>query len=488
MLNMWCSLLYFISMAIVGTLLFFLNRKELHKTNIFFLLVIISSLSGLMFGGINYLVKDESIRILFHELKQINLVFSPPFYFLYLYKFFYGNTEKLRCYTWLLIGVSFSFFVIILTNPYHHLFKALIQVEYRSGYSMVTTVPGILFFPISLYQLGLYFCAILITANNLKRYREMGFKNFMLILLMGSPFLLFLVYNLFSGLSNFDYATPLTPVVLTVAFFFLERSSFGSIVPIVKESIINRITLPLFALNSDHVVVFSNDAARRLLAIENAGRMNDFFGRDDQYRLFNEKNVSLKGKCYNIDYGVVKDKMDHIISHIFILTDISQMQHMMKELEHISYIDPLTGLYNRRYLFEEIDYSVFKKSIAVSILDIDNFKEINDTHGHVKGDYFLRLMAQILKENIDDKGFGTTGRFGGDEFLFVLFDVSENQLENLIKKIQSDFKEMGQSASFGYVIESKDSFKSLDALIGIADERMYNNKQKMKAGAVQSGS
>src|SRR5450830_1753711 len=109
-----------------------------------------------------------------------------------------------------------------------------------------------------------------------------------------------------------------------------------------------------------------------------------------------------------------------------------------REFETVSQRDGLTGLLNRRYweslLIEEFDACHEKKrSSCLLLLDIDHFKNINDTHGHLVGDEVLKNFSLLLKENLrtDD----LIGRYGGEEFVVILQDISLREAETLAARL-----------------------------------------------------
>ena len=114
----------------------------------------------------------------------------------------------------------------------------------------------------------------------------------------------------------------------------------------------------------------------------------------------------------------------------------------MEKLNYMAFRDGLTGLYNRRYvvgdLMEDIRNCRKKEMKNVLILaDIDDFKKINDTYGHDAGDMTLVCVANILEENCRDH---KVVRWGGEEFLIVLFDVTEEEAFRISEKIRRDIE------------------------------------------------
>lgn len=110
------------------------------------------------------------------------------------------------------------------------------------------------------------------------------------------------------------------------------------------------------------------------------------------------------------------------------------------KLELISRTDPLTNLYNRRHFDEqaEVEFQRAKRSgrpVTLLLLDIDEFKSINDTYGHDTGDFVLLLLAEILREEV--RPFDLIARYGGDEFVIMLMDTDEMQARSIAERIRT---------------------------------------------------
>ena len=108
-----------------------------------------------------------------------------------------------------------------------------------------------------------------------------------------------------------------------------------------------------------------------------------------------------------------------------------------KELNKLAYIDLHTGLPNRSRVEELlIEYHQFEKPTAMIIFDLNDLKEVNDTLGHIAGDTLIMNFAHIIRTSIPEKYF--VGRYGGDEFIALLNDVSEDEVKSIIKKVQDE--------------------------------------------------
>jgi diguanylate cyclase (GGDEF)-like protein len=161
-----------------------------------------------------------------------------------------------------------------------------------------------------------------------------------------------------------------------------------------------------------------------------------------------------------------------------------------KALRELSWHDHLTGLYNRRYLEENLKREILRAKrktslLGIIMLDIDNFKHSNDTFGHAAGDYILQQVGKLLQGNI--RGEDILSRYGGDEFVIILPDISERVvleraefLRKLIFEFQFRFrsKKIGEiSLSLGIAIFPGDG-KTIESLLHAADLALYQAKHK----------
>jgi diguanylate cyclase (GGDEF)-like protein len=148
--------------------------------------------------------------------------------------------------------------------------------------------------------------------------------------------------------------------------------------------------------------------------------------------------------------------------------------------------DQLTGISNRRVVFEELEsayadlHSANRGDFSVIMIDIDFFKSVNDTYGHSGGDEVLKAMANVLKNYISEPNI--VGRIGGEEFLAVIFDQEdiESYCDNLRReihgiKVSYENHEISITASGGVAITSESGNAS--DVINKADERLYDAKK-----------
>lgn len=153
---------------------------------------------------------------------------------------------------------------------------------------------------------------------------------------------------------------------------------------------------------------------------------------------------------------------------------------LLKNVIHMYRYDTLTGVYNRSYLREMLEKTLSKSKISrmpfvICGLDLNDFKIINDTYGHHKGDEALAEFAAAFKREIDTGDI--IGRTGGDEFVASFPNKSKKQVIEIINRIHMNLSNI--SFSYGLSEFPGDS-DSIDELLKIADRRMYERKRRIK--------
>lgn len=159
---------------------------------------------------------------------------------------------------------------------------------------------------------------------------------------------------------------------------------------------------------------------------------------------------------------------------------------LFEQVKNLANRDFLTGAYNRRYFFD-VGEAIFSKAkrkqqaLAVAMLDIDKFKNINDTYGHDVGDVAIKEIKRILDELL--RASDLVARFGGEEFCIVLEEITLEDAEATFERIRQSFEEniievgdikISYTVSLGvaYGIE-----KSLDEMVKLSDEALYYSKE-----------
>lgn len=196
------------------------------------------------------------------------------------------------------------------------------------------------------------------------------------------------------------------------------------------------------------------------------------------------QEIVLKTKSVVTSSRNLKKKMDETIS------EISTLNEELKGIKQAAKTDILTGLLNRRGFDEAISeaqqYSItHKKAFSIIFTDIDHFKKVNDTHGHLIGDNVLKMLSRLLNEHI--KGKDTAARFGGEEFILILPDtplkgafILAEQIRKNLQTMRWVAKKSGQSIGAITISLGVAQYKpeeTVKSLIQRADNALYFAKE-----------
>ena len=124
---------------------------------------------------------------------------------------------------------------------------------------------------------------------------------------------------------------------------------------------------------------------------------------------------------------MIRDHTGRVCNYVAVLTDLSKLRSSQLELDFLAHHDPLTRLPNRLLLLSPVEHGIELAQrdgthLALLMLDLDRFKDINDSFGHLVGDELLQLVATRLVKPV--RTIDTVGRFGGDEFSVLMEDVA----------------------------------------------------------------
>ncbi|MCR4429713.1 MAG: diguanylate cyclase [Tepidanaerobacteraceae bacterium] len=208
--------------------------------------------------------------------------------------------------------------------------------------------------------------------------------------------------------------------------------------------------------------------------------------------------IEIKGiiadKKFPVDFG-------QMFSFLFVIAGISmsigylterlrekerRLKALNERLMELALIDPLTGLYNRRYIQQRLHDEISRASrkgysVSFLMIDGDNFKEINDTLGHPTGDEELQNLAETLHTCVRQSDI--VARYGGDEFCVILPDTDKKAAQEVATRLCEASRDSRLSISIGYASYPEDADNG-DELVKIADMALLEAKKEGKNRAV----
>jgi diguanylate cyclase (GGDEF)-like protein/PAS domain S-box-containing protein len=177
---------------------------------------------------------------------------------------------------------------------------------------------------------------------------------------------------------------------------------------------------------------------------------------------------------------------------VIVIRDITERKQTEEKIRQMAYHDSLTGLPNRKLFSDRLNIAIVQaqrnqKKVGIAMLDLDHFKDVNDTLGHTMGDLFLKATAERLHADLR-KG-DTIARFGGDEFVLILPDletiedaiqVAQKIVDSFCKPFLVDTHQLVVTTSIGIAVYPDDGTDD-DILLRNADIAMYQAKQAGRA-------
>ncbi|MEN4052438.1 MULTISPECIES: GGDEF domain-containing protein [Sulfurimonas] len=201
-----------------------------------------------------------------------------------------------------------------------------------------------------------------------------------------------------------------------------------------------------------------------------------------------------EAKDHLIDIPNITEKFDEIQSYMLEEVEkanaiISQLTHQIKELEDDSNLDALTKVFNRRalerYLKKIMQKGSLKHELYLLILDIDDFKSVNDMYGHIVGDKVLIFIANLLRSTLrdGDKIF----RYGGEEFVIILNRITKEKCQEITQRILQTistskliYKDNSVNVTTSIGVTKYIEGDTPDSLIDRADKALYHSKERGK--------
>lgn len=203
--------------------------------------------------------------------------------------------------------------------------------------------------------------------------------------------------------------------------------------------------------------------------------------RDGQLRNHETVVKTSDGRSIHVSLSasLLKDRAGRVIGTLGISKDITERVVLERRLREMSSTDNLTGLFNQRCFHERLAQEVMRarrqlQKLSVVLIDLDGFKGVNDTKGHLAGDQLLRTFAGVLENGLR-KNVDSAYRYGGDEFILILPGQSAPKAQKVADRLLAQ-----APIGFSYGIAAFPRYGSATELMRAADRLMYAMKAKRK--------
>ncbi|MEK5035760.1 diguanylate cyclase [Paenibacillus sp. FSL R7-0302] len=332
--------------------------------------------------------------------------------------------------------------LLIFTDSYHHLMRSEVGLATVAGVTGIVVKPTVLSMILIAYDqlFGLYAVYLLaISLLNGPRYyfRHNALLLFSLLVPVLAVFLLPLLHITITGFTAFTYLPPIVAAYLT-----LFRDPRLSLYPLAKNKIFENMKDGIVLTDRYDYIMDINEAAAAMLSELLEEKPETWMGTSIQPLLRQHGQLSAcyaerregqfeieppgrSGSCYGVVLIATEQVRAKSTGMLLVFSDLSEKKRYERELLYQATVDDLTGLYNRRHFMRLVqNYSAqIGAGMALLLFDIDDFKLINDTYGHMAGDQALLDLSGKIMRVYHNKGIA--GRVGGEEFAVCFFAGSE---------------------------------------------------------------
>jgi len=395
--------------------------------------------------------------------------------------------------------------LVIWTNPLHHWFigqpKIIIEgmpfpvlfLDYQFWFYAIHAPTGYLYLLISLIILMQY---IMRAAPIYKVQARI------LLIAILLPSITDVLYVLgFSPVKYYNYTTAVFSLSGILLLWTLFQFRFLDLLPLARDRIIEDLQDCIFVLDHKKRIVYHNQAALRkfklssqVIGIPINLIRNEMFQSIHEMLENNQARMDISiGDEAHFDLSIapVYNRQGFQIGQIITAHDITERVQRFNQVHTLSIQDSLTGVLNRRHFItvcnrelERIKNSKLA-SAAVVMVDLDAFKQVNDTYGHAAGDKLLVAFADVIQPLL--RKYDLFGRLGGDEFAIFLHDVTPSAAVEIIGRVSEAIHDMQTpfngklisfTASFGIIHTRQVNLSQLDIeiLLNLADQALYQGK------------
>ncbi len=466
-----------------------------------FFVLVFSALVWVIMYTLELLSPTLALKILFMRIEYIGIIILP----LSLFIMAVINThQKIITPVWMLLGaMALMFFITVWVIPYPNAFWSFIDppIPQGVGFVNVRTYGPMFYYLFIPYSQGLMSVSIIILVRKLNRdtmyyWRQVALFSLGMLLPAGINF----VYVIgFSPVEHINYATASMGVSSLIIGYTLLRYRFLDYLPVTRDIVIEAMSDGILVFDTLGNLLDANSSAERMLGIQDliGGKIerilpSEIMGKVTPYiekKLKSSFIMEQREKFFEYQFTPLEGNSGYQSGYLLSIRDISEKERYHREVLRISRLDPLTEVLNRRSLFEEIErkltsVSQGKGGLSLIMVDIDDFKQVNDTWGHHVGDRAIDRLKGVLLEAAGSKHM--VGRYGGDEFILLCIDISEKETVKLAQSVLDQVSRL--PAAEGDVrflisagVSSSDSMNacelSSDSLFSQADEMLYDAKR-----------
>lgn len=481
----------------------FRNKNSLAGNFSLFCLVNIVYLIGTV--GILF-TKSLDTALIFHKIKYFGYVFIAPTFILFLYNIHFNKISKIGLF--LLYLFPIIILVLVATTESHTLYYKSYDCYKINGFTLFSNVKGVFYYihlayVVSLRIFGLYLI------YRLYHRKERYYVIFSILLLLNMFFgtsldVLYIISAFPDGVDITAFINVFQLIIYLLAVFYYKLFSPYDF----SDSIVPALSTGVIIVDEEYNLVYNNGIALTKLPwlfkfAVGSSLLNSPLQRylSDEYDSFLIERIE-DNKIHHVEFkkSVVNDSYSNKKRlYTFILTDATEQVKDKRNLEKMIKLDGLTKMYNQTAIIDKIKekYNYAEKNkfnFFVAMLDVDDFKSLNDKYGHLYGNTIIVKIAEIIKEFFICDRY-VYGRFAGDEFIIASYNNEEKEFierltlfQNTVNNITDEnSKDIRIHASVGACLIDFQEFDikvDYTDIIDIADKAMYEAKRTKHSGPI----
>lgn len=432
-------------------------------------------------------------------IQYVGMAFSTPLGLLFIMQYlgFHLTRKKIMA----LIAIPFISLIMVATNDIHHFHYRVFEIDPILGAPYIHQEIGIWYIIHGIFTFGCMFVSFLLVLIHWKETTK-AYRQQLIALMCGQliPMITAFIYLL--GLTP-QGVDPVPMVLWASSFLYLwsiNSSRLFRVMPVAKDAIFHSINDGVIVLDESARLIEFNQACskvfpqltRSMISRDIGETWIEVTGQPMPFTLeavVNTQDIEMVLSDHTYQVRVTElQHVNHGKGLLLIFTDITELKELQRQLEQLAFYDELTQIYNRRAFFQQCNqaYSEARESssaFTVILMDIDHFKNVNDTYGHAIGD---QLLVHVIKvcQSVLKKG-ELFARYGGEEFVLALKDSTllEGQaLANLLcnsvesQPLMTTEGAIRATISCG-VAEGTKGQETLYQLLNNADKALYAAKQ-----------
>jgi len=455
--------------------------------------------------ALELMAKTSGEAMMALRVENIGIPLVAPFFLLTVLAFFHPRLLR----PWMIkvsvfYGVMMA--VIVFFNDSHMLYYSSIEMGFNGAFIAARLSRGPFYFIQQAFStVTMLLAYIMLFVRYIRGPKKL--RRQMNLFIVGS------LFGFAGNVANFFGAVPMnidpTPFALSIGLLFsainLYQHKMMDIVPAAVDNAVENMDDAMIVLDIDWGFVYCNQEAKEIFPA-----LEKFSGTEEIQRVEGWPAELMPNSAAQVVFSVaaspsvktlhratitpIVSKQGTVIGFSLTIRDITEITDMLARLEELAITDPLTGVLNRRHFMELVDQHMgialrHNLSMGLLLLDIDHFKRVNDSYGHLAGDYVLCKVVQVVTNQL--RAHDIMARFGGEEFIILSIEDSEtdlitfsNRLREAIESELISFEgvDIPITASFGAVlIEPGQSYKgALDAV----DRALYTAKRRGRNQAV----